>query len=177
MTTYGHVHCLIQRFTDGDEQTTTNNNPSITTMNLLTMLTPTMTASNYLPPDTENPPQTTTNTGSVLPLPKAAYVAVIAVAIATFTAIVLCSGVMVTAAIQREVGRRKRRSRLRQHNQQTQTSTNLRRNQPRRLHFAMRSNEAYNVHPYHSSSELGPLQDNLGAPGQQAYYEEISPYH
>lgn len=146
-------------------------------------LTPTETPTNPSQIDTltvlpDNPQQTTSNadTTSSLPLPKAAFVAVVSVASASFIATILCSGVILTAAIQRTVGRRKyrRRRRQRSHHPRPEAARNLRSSQPRRLHFAMRNNEAYHMTPYHSASatDLGPLQNDHATP----YYEDVSSF-
>ena len=112
---------------------------------------------------TENPIQ---NTGgdnqNSYPLPKAAFVGVLAVAVVSFLSLILCSGVITHAVIQREVGRRQHMRRRRREGQTHSGETRNLRGE-RRLWFAMRTNEAYEVTPYHSASDLGHVPSYLPA--------------
>ena len=143
---------------------------------MTTTFPPSATPISHLPTKTENPTQNTdSNNRNSFPLPKAAFIAVIAIAVASCLALTLCSGVITQAAIQREVGRRKhRRKRRRERQRHPGTTRNLQGNQQRRIRFAMRANEAYEVTPYNSATDLGQLPSYLET--SDVYYEDITPF-
>ena len=103
--------------------------------------------------------------------------AVITVAVVSCLALILCSVVITGSAIQREVGRRRhrRRRRTRERQRYQGRTGNLQGGQQRRLRFAMRANEAYEVTPYHSTSNLGQEPSYLESTSD-VYYEDITPF-
>ena len=134
-----------------------------------------------LPTNAKTPTQNTdmTNQNS-MPLPKAAFVIVITVAVVSCVAIVLCSGVITGSAIRREVGRRRHRRRRRRRvreRQRHQGRTGIlhEEGRPKRVQFAMTANEAYEVTPHHSTTNLGRESSYLES-ASDVYYEDITPF-
>lgn len=116
-----------------------------------------------------------TNENSVPALPKVALVTVITVAVVSCLAIVLCSGVITGSAIRREVGGRRHRRRRRIRARQRQQGRGPQGGHQRRLPFAMRANEAYEVTPHQSSTTLGQEPSYLES-ASDVYYEDITPF-
>ena len=133
---------------------------------------PDATPTGELPTNAKTPTQNTA-------LPKAAFVIVVTVAVVSCVAIVLCSGVITGSAIRREVGRRRHRRRRRRvrerQRHQGRTGTLQEEGRPRRVQFAMTANEAYEVTPHHSTTNLGQQSSYLES-ASDVYYEDITPF-